>query len=84
MRLPLQSIIGLLLAISITYFAAAYAYLAWWHREPFLWSRVVHENGCLTLAGSLFYFDHFLDGESCFATVFKHAIKKIAVKEVAS
>jgi hypothetical protein len=60
MPLQLHSIIGLLLVIPITYFAAAYAYLAWWHRKAFLWSTVVHENGRLTLMGSLFYFDHFL------------------------
>ncbi|MGH9769656.1 MAG: hypothetical protein ACREAB_19700, partial [Blastocatellia bacterium] len=49
-----------LLALPITYFVIAYLYLGSWHRQTLLWNTLVHENGRLTLAGSLFYFDHFL------------------------
>ncbi|NOT48116.1 MAG: hypothetical protein HOP17_10265, partial [Acidobacteria bacterium] len=42
------------------YFAISYCYLAWWHGEIFLWNTLIHENGRLTLSGSLFYFDHFI------------------------
>ncbi|MCW5979283.1 MAG: hypothetical protein KIT09_14505 [Bryobacteraceae bacterium] len=41
-------------------FLISYCYLAIWHGRLWLWDAVVHENGRLTLGGSLFYFDHFL------------------------
>ncbi len=51
---------SLLLALPAAYFVIAYIYLAWWHNQVFLWNTLVHENGRLTLAGTIFYFDHFL------------------------
>lgn len=58
--LHLSVLVPFLLAFPVTYFVISYTYLAWWHKEVFLWDTVIHENGRLTLAGSLFYFDHFV------------------------
>lgn len=55
-----STLIGLLLALPFTYFVVSYFYVAWYHQEAYLWHTVIHENGRLTLAGSLFYFDHFI------------------------
>jgi hypothetical protein len=55
-----STLIGLLLALPFTYFAISYIYVASYHEEAILWNTVIHENGRLTLAGSLFYFDHFI------------------------
>jgi len=59
-RLELPALMIILFAPPIGYFVISYAYLALWHRKLFLWDTVIHENGRLTLLGSLFYFDHFL------------------------
>jgi hypothetical protein len=53
-------LLAILLGPPALYFVVSYAYLVYWHRRLFLWNTVIHENGRLTLAGSLFYFDHFL------------------------
>ena len=58
--LHLRHLITVLLALPVTYFAISYCYLAWWHNEIFLWNTLIHENGRLTLSGSMFYFDHFI------------------------
>jgi hypothetical protein len=58
--LHLRHLITVLLALPVTYFAISYCYLAWWHNEIFLWNTLIHENGRLTLLGSMFYFDHFI------------------------
>ncbi len=50
----------ILLAMPLAYATASYMYVALWHRRLSLWNTVIHENGRLTLKGSLFYFDHFL------------------------
>jgi hypothetical protein len=59
-RLTVRRLIGVLLAAPALYGLAAYTYLACWHGKPWLFSTLIHENGRLTLTGSLFYFDHFL------------------------
>lgn len=64
--LQLRFLVSMLLALPITYFVVSYAYLAWWHKKAFLWNTPIHENGRLTMAGSLFYFDHFI---GCVPTV---------------
>ena len=56
----LSVLVFILLIPPIGYFAISYAYVAWWHKKLFLWDTLIHENGRLTLLGSLFYFDHFL------------------------
>ena len=53
-------LVGVFVTLSAAYFVPAYGYLAWWRGNPFLRNKLIHENGRLTLAGSLFYFDHFL------------------------
>ncbi len=58
--LPVSVLTGLLLAPPTAYLAISYGYLAAWHGDLWLWNTVVHENGRLTLLGSLFYFDHFV------------------------
>jgi hypothetical protein len=58
--LTTRSLLLLLLTLPAAYVCVAYTYLAIWHGEACLWNRVVHENGRLTLLGSIFYFDHFL------------------------
>ena len=60
MTLNLSTLLAILLSLPALYFVLSYAYLVCWHRRLFLWNTVIHENGRLTLAGSLFYFDHFL------------------------
>jgi hypothetical protein len=55
-----STLISLLLALPVSYFTLSYIYVAWYHKEPYLWNTLIHENGRLTLAGSLFYFDHFV------------------------
>ena len=57
---PVRLLAGVLVCLPAAYFVLAYGYLAWWRGSPFLWNTVIHENGRLTLVGSLFYFDHFL------------------------
>jgi hypothetical protein len=49
-----------LLAAPAAYAVLAYGYLAWWHGTVSLFNVIVHENGRLTLADSVLYFDHFL------------------------
>ena len=56
----LSVLLFILLMPPVVYFAISYAYVAWWHKKLFLWDTLIHENGRLTLLGSLFYFDHFL------------------------
>lgn len=58
--LDLPVLITALLALPVAYFIISYGYLTVWHRSPFLWGTLIHENGRLTLQGSLFYFDHFI------------------------
>jgi hypothetical protein len=65
MKLPVWTIrtpvlAGVLAAVPCLYVALAYGYLSYWHGRAWLWNTLIHENGRLTLAGSLFYFDHFL------------------------
>ena len=60
MSVPIRRVVGMLLSLPLLYAAVAYAYLAYWHGGPWLFNTLVHENGRLTLLGSLFYFDHFL------------------------
>jgi hypothetical protein len=38
----------------------AYLYLSVWYGKFWLFNTFVHENGRLTLLGTLFYFDHFI------------------------
>lgn len=56
----LRFLVVLLVASPLAYFIISYCYLVWWHKKLFLWDTLVHENGRLTLAGSMFYFDHFI------------------------
>jgi hypothetical protein len=60
MTLPLSGAIAVLLGLPAAYLSISYLYLAHWHRRVWLGNTVVHENGRLTLLGSLFYFDHFV------------------------
>jgi hypothetical protein len=60
LHLHVSVLVITLLALPITYFMISYGYLAWWHHKIFLWNVMIHENGRLTLLGSLFYFDHFV------------------------
>ncbi len=53
-------LIGVLFGVPSAYVLISYGYLAWWHKKLWLFNTVVHENGRLTLVGSLFYFDHFV------------------------
>ncbi len=64
-----SALVRSLVAVPCLYVALSYAYLANWHGTWWLWDTVVHENGRLTLAGSMYYFDHFL-GCAPMATVF--------------
>jgi hypothetical protein len=59
-QLDLFSLSVILLAFPVLYFVASYVFLAWWHKKTFLLNTLIHENGRLTLAGSMFYFDHFV------------------------
>jgi hypothetical protein len=58
--LTVRRLILTLLALPLLYVLVAYIYLATWHGKAWLLGTLVHENGRLTLGGSLFYFDHFL------------------------
>jgi hypothetical protein len=58
--LSLRVLLGVLVGVPGLYFLVSYCYLAIWHGKLWLWDTLVHENGRLTLGGSLFYFDHFL------------------------
>ena len=49
-----------LLSLPLLYLLVAYGYLMWWHGRPWLLRTIIHENGRLTLLGSVFYFDHFV------------------------
>ena len=60
MTLKLRSLLGILLSFPAAYFLISYLYLASWHQSLFLWNKVIHENGRLTLLASMFYFDHFV------------------------
>jgi hypothetical protein len=60
MRVEKSGAILFLLCLPTGYFLVAYLYLAWWHGKVWLFDTLVHENGRLTLLGSLFFFDHFL------------------------
>jgi hypothetical protein len=53
-------LIGILISAPLVYMLISYAYLAWWHGKPYLLNTIVHENGRLTLLGSVFYFDHYV------------------------
>ena len=55
-----QRLIAILISSPLVYMLISYAYLAWWHGRPYLLNTIVHENGRLTLLGSVFYFDHFV------------------------
>jgi hypothetical protein len=57
---PLPVWSAVLLGVPALYFLVSYCYLARWHGKPVLWNTIVHENGRLSLVGSLLYFDHFL------------------------
>ena len=59
-EIQLSGILQILLALPLLYFLISYVYLAWWHGKVFLWNTLIHENGRLTVAGSLFYYDHFV------------------------
>lgn len=50
----------LVLAVPAAVLTASYAWLALDHGTPALWNVVVHESGRYTLAGTVFYFAHFL------------------------
>jgi hypothetical protein len=54
------ALVAVLLSLPSAYMMAAYSYLAWWHHRSWLLDTVVHENGRLTLLGSMLYFDHFV------------------------
>jgi hypothetical protein len=60
MTLQLPVAIAVLLSLPTGYFLISYAYLVYWHRTLWLWHTIIHENGRLTLLGSMFYFDHFV------------------------
>ncbi len=60
MKLKLESLLAILFSFPVAYCLISYLYLAAWHRSFWLWDKVVHENGRLTLLGTIFYFDHFL------------------------
>lgn len=51
---------AILISLPLVYVLTSYAYLAYWHGRPYLLNTIVHENGRLTLLGSVFYFDHFV------------------------
>ncbi|MBS1266154.1 MAG: hypothetical protein MAG795_00119 [Candidatus Woesearchaeota archaeon] len=46
--------------IALVVFIISYGYLAFYHSQPFLFNKVVHEDGKLTLLETIFTFDHFL------------------------
>ena len=56
----LRSLVLILIAPPIAYFVISYCYLVWWHKRFYLLDTLIHENGRLTLIGSMFYFDHFI------------------------
>ena len=60
LTVPSSFLVKHIFAVSVVYFTVSYIYLVWWHKDIFLLNSVVHENGRLTLLGSLLYFDHFL------------------------
>ena len=62
------TVAAMLFAVPVVYFIASYYYLARWHRKCWLFNTAVHENGRLTLLGSLFYFDHFVSHIPMIAT----------------
>src|SRR5438132_1607119 len=49
-------VVLLLLSLPLLYFVLAYLYLAHWHESGWLFNTLMHENGRLTLLGSIFYF----------------------------
>jgi hypothetical protein len=57
---PLPAWTLVLIGVPALYVLVSYAYLARWHGRVTLWNTIVHENGRLSLLGSLLYFDHFL------------------------
>jgi hypothetical protein len=59
-QINLFALATILLCIPSAYFVFSYCYLISWHRKSSLWDVIVHENGRLTLLGSLFHFDHFV------------------------
>jgi hypothetical protein len=65
----------LLLAIPAAYFLVSYIYVALWHRKAFLAFTITHENGRLTLAESMLYFDHFI---GCVPMVLLFALYTVA------
>src|SRR5436305_14955709 len=62
MTIRVPRLILSLLGMPALYAALAYACLVSTHGRVWLMDTCVHENGRLTLAGTLFYFDHFLGG----------------------
>ena len=59
-NIPWSVLVKVIVSVPAIYLIASYSYLAWWHKEIFLLNSLIHENGRLTLLGSLFYFDHFV------------------------
>ncbi len=53
-------LVAILLGLPMLYLAVSYGYLVRWHRKAWLLRTIIHENGRLTLLGSVFYFDHFV------------------------
>jgi len=60
MRIGIAKAVAMLVCLPLAYGVLSYTYLAMWYRRVWLFETIVHENGRLTLLGSLFYFDHFL------------------------
>lgn len=55
-----SGLMAILISLPLVYLLISYGYLASWHGRANLLNTIVHENGRLTLLGSLFYFDHFV------------------------
>lgn len=53
-------LLAILLGLPVLYLVVSYGYVAWRHQKPWLLRTIIHENGRLTLLGSVFYFDHFV------------------------
>ena len=50
----------LLLAIPLLCYVVSYIYLAFYHESAWLFNKIVHESGKLTLYQDMFYSSHFL------------------------
>ena len=73
--LPSPVAVMLLLSVPLAYFVISYVYVALWHRKAFLAFTIIHENGRLTLAESMLYFDHFI---GCVPMVLLFALYTVA------